>query len=37
MKNEDYDYVKRKLNNEEYKLFNKILKSEQKQLQKQFR
>ena len=30
MKNEDYDYVKRKLNNEEYKLFNKILKSEQK-------
>ena len=30
MKNEDYEYVKKKLNNEEYKLFNKILKSEQK-------
>ena len=30
MKDEDYDYVKRKLNDEEYKLFNKILKSEQK-------
>ena len=30
MTNKDYEYVKRNLNNEEYDLFKKILKSEQK-------